>query len=136
MINMILDDAKERMSKAIDSYKRDLATVRTGRASPAMLDRVMVNYYGSPTPVNQIAGISVVASGVFQGLGKSVYSLVLSLIRQLGILIPAAYLLSLTGNLTAVWFSFPIAEVAGLCVTVFYMRRMSRNLDNMIEEKA
>ena len=60
MINMILDDAKERMSKAIDSYKRDLATVRTGRASPAMLDRVMVNYYGSPTPVNQIAGISVV----------------------------------------------------------------------------
>lgn len=60
MINMILDDAKERMTKAIDSYKRDLATVRTGRASPAMLDRVMVNYYGSPTPVNQIAGISVV----------------------------------------------------------------------------
>lgn len=60
MINMILDDASERMSKAIESYKRDLATVRTGRASPTMLDRVMVNYYGSPTPVNQIAGISVV----------------------------------------------------------------------------
>jgi len=60
MINMILEDADERMSKAIDSYKRDLATVRTGRANPAMLDRVMVNYYGSPTPVNQIAGISVV----------------------------------------------------------------------------
>lgn len=60
MINMILDDASERMTKAIDSYKRDLATVRTGRANPAMLDRVMVNYYGSPTPVNQIAGISVV----------------------------------------------------------------------------
>lgn len=60
MINMILEDASERMSKAIDSYKRDLATVRTGRANPAMLDRVMVDYYGSPTPVNQIAGISVV----------------------------------------------------------------------------
>lgn len=60
MINMILDDANERMTKAIDSYKRDLATVRTGRANPAMLDRVMVDYYGSPTPVNQIAGISVV----------------------------------------------------------------------------
>lgn len=60
MINMILDDAQERMEKAIDSYQRDLATVRTGRANPAMLDRVMVDYYGSPTPVNQIAGISVV----------------------------------------------------------------------------
>ena len=60
MINMILDDTSERMSKTIDSFKRDLTTVRTGRANPAMLDRVMVNYYGSPTPVNQIAGISVV----------------------------------------------------------------------------
>lgn len=60
MINMILDDTTERMNKTIDSFKRDLATVRTGRANPSMLDRVMVNYYGSPTPVNQIAGISVV----------------------------------------------------------------------------
>lgn len=60
MINMILDDTTERMNKTIDSFKRDLTTVRTGRANPSMLDRVMVNYYGSPTPVNQIAGISVV----------------------------------------------------------------------------
>ena len=48
------------MSKTIDSFKRDLTTVRTGRANPSMLDRVMVNYYGSPTPINQMAGISVV----------------------------------------------------------------------------
>ena len=60
MIDMILDDTSERMSKTIESFQRDLTTVRTGRANPAMLDRVMVNYYGSPTPVNQIAGISVV----------------------------------------------------------------------------
>lgn len=60
MINMILEDTNERMAKSIESYKRDLATVRTGRANPQMLDRVMVQYYGSPTPVNQIAGISVV----------------------------------------------------------------------------
>ena len=59
MINMILDDASDRMQKAIEAYQRDLATVRTGRATPAMLDRVMVNYYGSPTPINQMAGISV-----------------------------------------------------------------------------
>ena len=44
MINMILDDASDRMQKAIEAYQRDLATVRTGRATPAMLDRVMVNY--------------------------------------------------------------------------------------------
>lgn len=60
MIDMILDDAQERMGKAIEAYRRELSTVRTGRATPAMLDRVMVNYYGSPTPINQIAGISVV----------------------------------------------------------------------------
>ncbi|MFV0396079.1 MAG: ribosome recycling factor [Coprobacillaceae bacterium] len=60
MINMILDDTKERMTKAIESYRRDLSTVRTGRANPNMLDRVMVNYYDTPTPVNQIAGVSVV----------------------------------------------------------------------------
>lgn len=60
MINMILDDTSERMTKTIEAFQRDLATVRTGRANPSMLDRVMVDYYGSPTPVNQIAGISVV----------------------------------------------------------------------------
>ncbi|RHM63730.1 ribosome recycling factor [Coprobacillus sp. AF33-1AC] len=60
MINMILDDTQERMTKAIDAFRRELQTVRTGRANPAMLDRVMVNYYDTPTPINQIAGISVV----------------------------------------------------------------------------
>lgn len=60
MINMILDDTNERMTKTIESFQRVNSSVRTGRANPNMLDRVMVNYYGSPTPVNQIAGISVV----------------------------------------------------------------------------
>ena len=68
------------------------------------------------------AGVSVVASGVFQGLGKGVYSLVLSVIRQIVILIPAAYLLSLTGKLTAVWFSFPIAEFVALVAAIFYLK--------------
>lgn len=60
MIDLILEDTKERMNKAIESYRRDLSTVRTGRANPNMLDRVMVSYYDTPTPINQIAGISVV----------------------------------------------------------------------------
>ncbi len=79
------------------------------------------------------AGFSIVASGVFQGLGKSVYSLVLSVIRQLVILLPAAYLLSLTGELNAVWFSFPIAEIASVLVTIFYLRSIMKNLDHMLE---
>ncbi len=78
------------------------------------------------------AGISVVASGVFQGLGKGVYSLVLSVIRQLVILIPVAYLLSLTGNVNAVWFSFPIAEFVALIVSVIYLRSIIKNLDQLI----
>ena len=60
MIDLILEDASERMKKAIEAFQRDLSTIRTGRANPNMLDRVMVDYYGSPTPVSQIAGISVV----------------------------------------------------------------------------
>ncbi len=59
MIDLIMEDLEERMEKALNSFKNDLKTVRTGRANPQMLDRVMVNYYGSPTPVNQIASISV-----------------------------------------------------------------------------
>ena len=60
MLTLILEDAKERMNKTIDSFKVDLSTVRAGRASPKMLDRVMVDYWGTPTPINQTSGISVV----------------------------------------------------------------------------
>ncbi|MNE12527.1 Ribosome-recycling factor [compost metagenome] len=50
--------AEERMDKAIQALKRDLATLRAGRATPALLDRVQVDYYGSLTPVNQLANIN------------------------------------------------------------------------------
>ncbi len=53
----ILLDAEERMEKAVDSLGHSLRTVRTGRASPALLDHVRVDYYGSPTPLKQIASI-------------------------------------------------------------------------------
>ena len=55
----IIDTIKGRMDKAIEYLQSELATVRTGMANPTMLNKVMVNYYGSPTPLNQIAGISV-----------------------------------------------------------------------------
>lgn len=52
-------EAKERMLKTIDSFKGELVTLRTGRATPAMLDRVECDYYGEKIPVNQIASITV-----------------------------------------------------------------------------
>ena len=60
MLDLILEETKERMEKSIEAFRHELATVRTGRANPTMLDRVMVNYYGEKTPLNQTAGISVV----------------------------------------------------------------------------
>jgi ribosome recycling factor len=59
MIRETLDDAEQRMSKAMESLRRDLNTIRTGRASPSLLDRITIDYYGTPTPLNQVAGISV-----------------------------------------------------------------------------
>ncbi|MDO7905799.1 ribosome recycling factor [Paenibacillus sp. JX-17] len=50
--------AEERMEKAILALKRDLATLRAGRATPSLLDRVQVEYYGAPTPINQLANIN------------------------------------------------------------------------------
>lgn len=55
----IVLDAKQRMEKSIDSLTLSLSTLRTGRANPAMLSSLMIDYYGSPTPVNQISSISV-----------------------------------------------------------------------------
>jgi ribosome recycling factor len=59
MIKDVIDDAEVRMGKAIDALRRDLGTIRTGRASPSLVDRLTVDYYGSSTPLNQLAGISV-----------------------------------------------------------------------------
>ena len=59
MPDMILLEAEENMDKAIASLQREFATVRTGRANPAMLDVILVEYYGVPTPVRQVGAISV-----------------------------------------------------------------------------
>jgi ribosome recycling factor len=60
MIDDITQDTDTGMKKAVDSFKRDLQKIRTGRANTAMLDGVKVDYYGTPTPVNQVANITVV----------------------------------------------------------------------------
>ena len=60
MLDLILEETKEKMEKSIEAFKHELSSVRTGRANPTMLDRVKVNYWGEMTPLNQTAGISVV----------------------------------------------------------------------------
>ena len=60
MLNEITADTDEGMKKAIDSFKRDLQKIRTGRANASMLDSIKVDYYGTPTPVNQVASVRVV----------------------------------------------------------------------------
>lgn len=59
MLNDIRDEASERMEGAIKSLKSDLAAIRTGRASPALLDHVQIEYYGTPTAINQLAVVTV-----------------------------------------------------------------------------
>lgn len=58
LIDELLADAKERMTKSVESSRGELATVRTGRASPHLLDRITVEYYGNPTPLKQLANVA------------------------------------------------------------------------------
>ena len=59
MIKDILKDCEDRMKKTLDALKKEFASLRAGRATPALLDKVTVDYYGTPTPVNQVAKVSV-----------------------------------------------------------------------------
>ena len=59
MTKQVLNQAQEKMTKSIGAFSRELASIRAGVANASLLDRITVDYYGSPTPINQMAGISV-----------------------------------------------------------------------------
>ena len=59
MIADILKDAESRMGKSVDSLRTELTKIRTGRAHPSLLDQLMVDYYGTDTPINQVANVTV-----------------------------------------------------------------------------
>lgn len=59
MIKDVTNECKGRMERAIEALHSDLRAIRTGRASPALLEKLQVEYYGTPTPLNQLAGVSV-----------------------------------------------------------------------------
>ena len=58
MLDLIYSDTEERMGKVINAFQRELSTLRAGRATPALLDRIEVDYFGTLTPLNQLAGVS------------------------------------------------------------------------------
>lgn len=80
------------------------------------------------------AAFAIVCGSVFQALGNAIFSMIVSIARQLVVLLPAAYLLSLSGKLNLVWWAFPIAEVASLTLSVVFLRWVYRHriapLDN------
>jgi ribosome recycling factor len=59
MVDDLMGDAERRMQKAVEALRQDISTIRTGRASSALVERITVDYYGTPTPINQLASISV-----------------------------------------------------------------------------
>lgn len=75
------------------------------------------------------AGFSIVCSATFQAVGKGTYSLLTSWIRQLLVLLPCAYVLSLTGNLDLIWLCFPIAEIFSAVTSFILMKRTRRHLE-------
>ncbi len=81
-----------------------------------------------------IAWFCIVIGTVFQALGKAVFSMIVSIMRQLVVLIPAAYILAKLGGLHAVWWSFPIAEVISLLVTLFFFIKIYREIISKIPE--
>ena len=82
------------------------------------------------------AGFCIVCGTTFQALGRAGYSMVVSIARQLVVLLPAAYLLSLSGNVNYVWWAFPIAELMSLLVTVIFMLRINKQVIQHIGENA
>ena len=74
------------------------------------------------------AGFCIICGSLFQALGNGVYSMIVSIARQLLVLLPAAYLLSLAGEVRYVWWAFPIAEVASLAVTILFLLRINKKV--------
>lgn len=83
-----------------------------------------------------MAGFCIVCGSVFQALGNGVYSMLVSLARQLIVLLPVAYLLSRLGNVNAVWWAFPIAEIASVSMSAFFLARINQKVIRHIGTEA
>jgi Na+-driven multidrug efflux pump len=81
------------------------------------------------------AGACIIIGSSFQALGKGTYSMFVSIARQLVVLIPAAWLLSQTGNVRAVWWAFPIAEIMGVICTVGFFLHLNKTIIKPLEQR-
>ena len=79
-----------------------------------------------------VAGVSIVMSSVFQALGHAVRSMIVSIARQLAVILPTAYLLSLTGNVAAVWWALPIAEVVSIIMCLAFYFDLRKRVINCL----
>ncbi len=80
-----------------------------------------------------VAAFCIVTGSMFQALGKSIYSMIVSIMRQVVVLIPAAWLLSLLGQVDYVWWAFPIAEIMSAVTTLFFFSRIYKHTISRIE---
>ena len=78
------------------------------------------------------AGFCIMRGSVFQALGKSVYSMNISLVRQLGVIIPVAYIFSKIGGVDMLWWAFPIAEITGFTMSILYTRSIKKKIISKI----
>lgn len=78
------------------------------------------------------AGYCIIVGSVFQALGNGVYSMIVSIARQLIVLLPVAYLLSLTGRVSNIWWAFPIAELTSVSLTTFFLVRINKKIISKI----
>lgn len=81
------------------------------------------------------AGYCIVVGSVFQALGNGIYSMLVSIARQLCVLLPVAYLFSLSGNVNLVWWAFPIAELASVAMSTFFLNRINKKIICHIGQK-
>ena len=83
-----------------------------------------------------VAAVCIILGTVFQALGNGVYSMIVSIMRQIVVLIPAAYLLSKLGNVAYVWWAFPIAEVMSLVVTIIFFIKINKDIISKLPDGA
>ena len=79
-----------------------------------------------------LAGASIVLMSIYQAFGEGFLSLAISVLRQLVVILPAAYLLSKVVGLGAVWWSFPIAEICSLSLSIIFFKRLYKNKIQML----
>lgn len=140
---------KERLLKAVKLAIIACMFIMTcGLVTLQIIPQVILNIF-NPTPEFMemgcvalriisihfpIAAVCIALGGVFQALGIGLYSTIVSLGRQLVVLLPVAYLLSLTGNVNNVWWAFIVAEFASMLLTAFFYRRLYRTRIKNLED--